>query len=297
MHESKHRPTFSLIVPTLGRTKELEALFESIAASQVTDLEVIVVDQNRDGSLDDICQRYSRQFSLNHLKVKFIGAARARNHGARFASGTYLNFPDDDSALLPDTLRLAQALLESMNLKLLAGMSVDELGKASTTRFVRDERFLTLWNLWVRHIEFATFIDREAFLRIGGYDERFGVGSRYGADEGPELLIRLLPTLASRQAYYSHRLRFTHPDKAQDFSAKGAQRAFLYARGRGAVAAKWPILPVSLAVFRYVATSALGTLVFPGAKGRMYWCRLKGFFSGYREYRTSLRAERQPNTS
>lgn len=282
-------PTFSLIVPTLGRTMELVALFESIVASQVADLEVIVVDQNQDASLDDICLRYSKKFSLNHLKVEFKGLSRARNYGARFASGKYLNFPDDDCMLLPDTLRLAQELLDSMNLKLLAGMSVDELGSDSTTRFVRDERFLTLWNLWVRHIEFATFIDREAFVRSGGFDERFGLGSRYGADEGPELLIRLLPTLASRQAYYSHRLRFTHPNKMQDYSAKGAQRAFLYARGRGALAAKWPILPVSRAVLRYVATSALGALVFPGAKGRMYWCRLKGFFSGYWEYRQGLR--------
>ncbi len=78
VHESKHSPTFSLIVATLGRTKELGTLFESIVASQVTDLEVIVVDQNRDGSLDDISQRYSKKFSLNHLKVDFNGLSRAR---------------------------------------------------------------------------------------------------------------------------------------------------------------------------------------------------------------------------
>lgn len=295
MDEYGHRPTFSLIVPTLGRTKELGALFESIVASQVTDFEVIVVDQNQDTSLDDLCLRYSKKLSLNHLKVEFKGLCRARNYGVRFASGMYLNFPDDDCMLLPDTLQIAQELLESMNLKLLTGMSVDELGSDSTTRFVRDERFLTLWNLWVRQIEFATFIDREALLRIGGYDERFGVGSSYGADEGPELLIRLLPTLASGQAYYSHRLRFSHPNKRFDYSAKGIERAFLYARGRGALVAKWPILPVCRGVFRYVAASALGALVFPDAKGQMYWCRLKGVLSGYREYRRSVRAEQQPS--
>lgn len=213
MNESERRPAFSLIVPTLGRTKELEALFESIVTSDVSDLEVIVVDQNRDGSLDDICQQFSRQFSLNHLKVEFVGAARARNYGVRFASGKYLTFPDDDCALLPDTLRLAQELLVNMNLRLVTGMTVDEVGRDSTTRFVRDERFLTLWNIWGRCIEVGIFVERKAFLRIGGFDERFGVGSRYGSDEGPELVIRLLPTLASRQAYYSHRLRLTHPQK------------------------------------------------------------------------------------
>ena len=179
-----------------------------------------------------------------------------------------------------------------MNLQLLTGMSVDDFGRESTTAFIRDERFLTPWNMWDRRIEFTAFFDWEAFLRVGGYDERFGVGSRYDANEGAEFLIRLLLTLRPKWAYYSHRVRFVHPDKQNDFSATGAERAFNYARGRGALAAKWPILPVSRAIFRYVATSALGTLVFPGAKRRMYWCRLKGFFSGYWEYRQGLRGEK-----
>ena len=58
--------------------------------------------------------------------------------------------------------------------------------------------------------------------------------------------------------------------------------------GKGRLVA---ILPVSRAVFRYVATSALGTLVFPGAQRRMYWRWLNGFFSGYWEYRQGLRGE------
>jgi hypothetical protein len=145
-----------------------------------------------------------------------------------------LNFPDDDCVLLPDTLRLAQELLDSMNLQLLTGMSVDDFGRESTTAFIRDERFLTPWNMWGRRIEFTAFFDWEAFLRVGGYDERFGVGSRYDADEGAEFLIRLLLTLRPKWAYYSHRVRFVPPDKQNDFSATGAERAFNYARGRGA---------------------------------------------------------------
>lgn len=293
MGESEHRTTFSLIVPTLRRTDELTALFESITASEVTDLEVIVVDQNQNGSLDEICQRYASAFPLHHLKVSFKGAARARNYGARAASGKYLNFPDDDSMLLPHTLRLAWELLVGMNLKLLTGMSVDHVGHDSMTTFVHDERFLTLWSMWGRNIEFTMFFEREAFLRIGGYDERFGVGSVYGADEGAEILIRLLPTLHSKQAYYSHRVKFVHPNKAKDYSASAVKRAFTYARGRGALIAKWPAVALFPSTLRYVATSALGPIVFPNAKGRMYWCRFKGFLSGYREYRQALREERR----
>jgi glycosyltransferase involved in cell wall biosynthesis len=284
-------PKFSLIVSTLGRTKELELLFDSMTASEIKDFEVIVVNQNDNGSLDQLCHRYSQRFSLMHVKVQFTGLSRARNYGVRFASGVYLNFPDDDCELLPDTLTLAQDLLVRMNLKLLTGMSVDRVGHDSTTYFVHDERFLTLWSMWGRFIEFATFFEREAFLRIGGYDERFGLGSRYGADEGADLLIRLLLTLRPTRAYYSHRVRVVHPDKQNNFSPAGAERAFSYARGRGALAGKWSILPVSLAVFRYVAASALGTLVFRDGKRRTYWYRLKGFLSGYLEFKKAMREE------
>lgn len=285
VHVSERRPTFSLIVPTLGRTKELGALFESMVASQVTDFEVIMVDQNQNASLDGLCQRYSKSFSLKHLKVKWRGAARARNYGALFASGTYLNFPDDDCMLQRDTLALAQELLAGMNLKLLTGMSVDPAGNASTTEFIEDEQFLTLQGIWGRFIEFSMFVEREAFLRIGGYDERFGVGSTYGADEGADLLIRLLPTISPRQAYYTYRVKFIHPDKQNDYSAIGEERAFNYARGRGALFAKWPTVVLLPMTLRYIAASALGGLVFPGAKGRTYQRRLRGFLSGYVEFR------------
>jgi glycosyltransferase involved in cell wall biosynthesis len=124
---------FSFVVPTLERTRELEILFDSIAASRITEFEVIVVDQNRDGSLDDICLDYSKQFSLDHLKEEFKGAARARNYGARFASGTYLNFPDDDCVLRRDTLLAGpqnseiRALLVSSQVKAASAVLVEAL--------------------------------------------------------------------------------------------------------------------------------------------------------------------------
>lgn len=285
-------PIFSLVVGTLRRTTELEMLFASIAASQVTDVEVIVVDQNNDGSVDEICKRYDLKFPLNHLKVNQpIGRTRACNYGARFASGKYINFPDDDCELMPDTLRLAHELLVSMNLKLLSGMCVDHHGHDSTTRFRHDERFLTAWSIWDRNIEFTTFFERESFLRVGGYDERFGLGSRYGADDGPDLIFRVLSTLPARQAYYSHRVRFIHPDKRQDYSSSAVERTFNYARGRGALLAKWPIMPMYRNALKFVTLSFLGRVLFRGGKGRMYWRRLRGFVSGYSEFRKMLREE------
>jgi hypothetical protein len=85
------------------------------------------------------------------------------------------------------------------------------------------------------------------------------------------------------------------PDKTRDYSGSGAQRAFNYAGGVGALAAKWPILPVFRGVFRYFAASAFGAVAFPGATGRLYGAGSRGLCQGYREIEETPREA--PNSS
>ena len=48
---------FALILATVGRTVELNRLFDTLAAQSYRDFEVIVVDQNRDDRLLPILHR------------------------------------------------------------------------------------------------------------------------------------------------------------------------------------------------------------------------------------------------
>jgi len=279
------RPYFSLVVPTLGRTTELARMLESLARSTCRDFECIVVDQNRGERLVPVLSPFGARFRLHRLHVGFRGAARARNHGARHATGSVLNFPDDDCELPPTLLADVRERLEARPVKVLIGMCVDRDGAASTTRFALDERALSAWSMWNRNIEFTAFFDRATFAAAGGYDERFGVGAAFGSDEGAELLIRLLRALPPGEIRYDHRLRFFHPDKAADWSPAGLARAYSYARGSGALLAKWPTAPVLLHSARVLGGAVLGAAISGRRRRALYLGRLRGFMSGFAAYR------------
>lgn len=97
--------SFSLIIPTINRKKELENLLESIKNIQYNELEeIIVIDQNENNLIDDVVERYKKILPIQHYKVNFKGTSKAKNYGAKMAKGDIINFPDDDSQILPQTL-------------------------------------------------------------------------------------------------------------------------------------------------------------------------------------------------
>src|ERR1035438_4187408 len=87
--------TFSLIVATLGRTRELENLFESLASQAYPNLECIIVDQNPDRRVKEIVDLWKDVLKLRVIDSA-LGLSRARNVGLTAATGDILAFPDDD---------------------------------------------------------------------------------------------------------------------------------------------------------------------------------------------------------
>ena len=95
---------FSLIVPTISRTGELERFLASLELQRHKHFELIVVDQNPDDRLVSILSPYANRLSILHLRSEKKGASRARNIGLRHASGDVVAFPDDDCLYPPDVL-------------------------------------------------------------------------------------------------------------------------------------------------------------------------------------------------
>lgn len=263
----------------------MEALLRSIDGSTFRDFEVVIVDQNRDDRLESVVALFHGRFPLCHMKIEGKGAARARNLGAATVSGKVVNFPDDDCEFFPELLATAHELIESKRLAVLSGVSVDRQEGLSTTFFKKGSCPLTPWTMWGRNIEFTMFFDRELFRDTGGFDERFGVGSRYGSDEGAELLLRLVHRIGAERTWYTDALRFYHPSKTLDFDEAAIQRSYSYARGSGALLAKWPVAPVIGFSLRLVSRACLGATMFSGPKRRYYSARARGFFRGWLEFR------------
>ena len=93
-------PILSIVIPAHNAAEFIEQTVRSALSVKDLDAEVIVVD---DGSTDrtaEICGRFGVAIKLE--KTSNSGVSRARNRGARLASGEWLLFLDSDDCLEPD---------------------------------------------------------------------------------------------------------------------------------------------------------------------------------------------------
>ncbi|MEO0317250.1 MAG: hypothetical protein RL404_927 [Pseudomonadota bacterium] len=228
---------FSLVLATVGRTIELNRLFDSLLAQTFHDFEVIVVDQNRDDRLQPILHRARcLGLALRHLRHHPPNLALARNTGIAAASGRWLGFPDDDCWYEPPTLE--RVILRSRRRDRPQGVVV---------RWVEQQDpsppGLLSWPRSARFRDFPVssitlFLQRELAARIGGFDGRLGVGQWFGAGEETDLVLRALRDGAviahEPTATVHHRV-----DAPQRIASKVARlSARQRARGTGAMYAK-----------------------------------------------------------
>jgi GT2 family glycosyltransferase len=100
----------SVVIPNYGRTEYLVATVESIQRSSWSNIEVIVVDDGSSEPEDiarlekmrqDFAPRGWRIIQTNH-----VGAAAARNTGAKAARGEFVMLFDSDDFIRPNTIEL-----------------------------------------------------------------------------------------------------------------------------------------------------------------------------------------------
>jgi glycosyltransferase involved in cell wall biosynthesis len=128
--------SFSVAVPTMGRTDELAALLQSIGDSTVRPAQIIVVDQNADDRLARIIAQFS-SLGINHHRVTFRGLSAAKNYAAKVASSDVLFTPDDDCRVLANTFQTALEELARTGADVVFGKCLDENGADSLIRYRR----------------------------------------------------------------------------------------------------------------------------------------------------------------
>ena len=106
----------SVIIPIYNCQKYLSECLQSLSEQNISDFEVILVD---DGSIDNslkICEMYSR----NKENVKVIhtnnnGVSAARNIGLKNAKGELITFIDADDVLENNYLEILSHSIEIFN--------------------------------------------------------------------------------------------------------------------------------------------------------------------------------------
>jgi glycosyltransferase involved in cell wall biosynthesis len=215
----KNAIDLSIIIPTLGRSIQVESLITSINQLDKSSwtLEIIVVDQNNSSLLDEIIKEFSSKLNIVQAKVDFKGLSRAKNFGAKIAAGKWICFPDDDCEFQYDTVSSVINIIELYNPDVIFGKCVDREGKDSVKSFSKNSKVLTLDNFKDSFIEATTFIKNSVFKKCQ-FDENMGVGSFFGSEEGYDWLYRMLK-MKTFNIFYSPSIIFYHPQVVLD---KGA---------------------------------------------------------------------------
>jgi GT2 family glycosyltransferase len=185
--------SFSLIVPTVGRSGELRRLFDSLRAQTYKNFHVIIVDQSPDDRVKRVIDSAGKGLDIQHLYSE-RGLSRARNVGLQAANGNIIAFPDDDCWYPPDLLeRVLQVLAAHPNVAGVTGKCVNEDG-IEIGRFRRRGGYLNRFSVWTGAISVSIFLRKDATESVGGFDENLGVGAPgpYQSGEETDYLLRML---------------------------------------------------------------------------------------------------------
>lgn len=224
---------FSLIVATINRTKELDELLDSIKNINydLEQIEVIIVDQNKNSILEEIILKYKSNFEIIHIKSEIKGLSKNRNIGIKIANGEIICFPDDDCKYIEDTLKKVEQILgKNEEIKFVMGRIIDQAGNDC----------LKKWSKKIEHITKKNFLEKVSsitiFLRKNDiyFDEKLGAGEYFGSSEDVDYIYKNLEYY--KNAIYNPDIVVYHPKSDSDnFNYK---KAYTYGLGFGAFCRK-----------------------------------------------------------
>jgi GT2 family glycosyltransferase len=170
----------SIIVPTRGPSWALEATLSSLSVALPldADVELILVHDGPNRDLSEMITGFGYPVSVQHTG-RASGAASARNLGYSSSTGELLIFLDDDTAVPPGWLEAAWSAARQNPEAGLLGAHIEAtaphtlVSQAFGALVIRHERRGGRWYLATACLA----VRRDAFERLGGFDERFADAS------------------------------------------------------------------------------------------------------------------------
>ncbi len=174
-------PSFSIIIPTYCRPKQLGACLESVARLEYRrdGFEVLVVDDGSQMPPDDVVLAFRDKFNVTLLTQTHGGPAAARNTGAQRAKGKFLAFTDDDCTPSPGWLRALAKRLATDPDCAIAGHAVNALfdNPYSTASHMLLDYCYAYFNVHGGTTSFFgaanICVPADPFRKIGGFDTSF----------------------------------------------------------------------------------------------------------------------------
>ncbi len=223
----------SVIIPTYNRADALNLTLDNLMKQLFAEeWEVIVINNNCTDNTDEIVKIHQQNFpvSLRLVYEKTLGAAAARNAGARVASGDFLVFIDNDILTEPDFLQLHLNFLRENRNSWIVGQVVN-LPAQENSAFgkYRKKKFpgisVTKEVMEIDGITGQNFsLPREDFNNLKGFDENLVFCS-----EDQELAMRARKQLGIKTLFVPSIL-VVHNDWAGWTFKDFCQRQQIYAK-------------------------------------------------------------------
>jgi len=111
----------SIIIPTFKRNQYLKRAINSVLNQTFNEFEIIVIDDNNEGSRyrklnEKLMEDYKDNEKVIYIKhQQNLNGAAARNTGVKFSKSKYIAFLDDDDEYLPEKIELQINLLEKLD--------------------------------------------------------------------------------------------------------------------------------------------------------------------------------------
>lgn len=124
-------PLVSIIIPAFGRVHYLKDAIRSALAQDYPAIEVIVIDDNGEGTsnqLETAALLAKAEFAdvVYLINRNNLGVAASRNKAAHAAKGQYLSFLDDDDVLMPEKVSCQMQFIRETSISLTAYEETDE---------------------------------------------------------------------------------------------------------------------------------------------------------------------------
>jgi glycosyltransferase involved in cell wall biosynthesis len=204
--------TFTAVVPVHNSSRTLSSCLEALRISGGNDLEIVVVD---DGSKDDSVNA-AKPFADKTVQFQdSYGPAKARNAGARLASGDIVVFVDAD-VLVPDhAFELLRTRFEADDcLTAVQGVYALMCPHENAASQYKNLYYHYSWMKRIRNpylasaASFFFAIRKTAFVKMSGFDEDIRQPTVEDADLGFRLHVRGHRVLLERDLQIVHDRRY-----------------------------------------------------------------------------------------
>ena len=205
----------TVLICTRNRAESLVLCVRSLLTNSSQPLEVLVIDQSDGSETEQALQALGTNPGLRYVRSATRGKGAGLNEGLRLTASEIVVLTDDDCEAPPDWANSMASELDAQPTAAVLFCSVVAGTHDKRTGYVpayepRTDRLLrSIYS--ARHglgLGAGMAVRKRAVIELGGFDESFGPGARFGSGDDWDLALRAL--LAGWHVYSSHRISIAH---------------------------------------------------------------------------------------